>query len=175
MVDLGVRIEDKGGKSTWKLDDPEVLQREREERLQKDKEKLVQKEAARRELEERKQNARDQKLQRKQQQEAGFVRKQMARSISVKRLYPSNAKDDKEATFDVFFFHGLKIDAGTDFEETWRNKDSILWPQKWLPEDVGKIRVFSLSYDAEPTKWFSRDNTDDVEDIGQNFLQNVVW
>lgn len=74
MVGLGVRIEDKGGKSTWKLDDPEVLRRERDEKVQKDKEKLVQKEVARRELEEKKQKAREQKLQRKQQQQkAGFV------------------------------------------------------------------------------------------------------
>jgi hypothetical protein len=71
MVDLGVRFEDKGGKSTWKLDDPKVLQRERDERIMKDKEKLLQKEVARRELEEKKQKAREQKLQRKQQQKAG--------------------------------------------------------------------------------------------------------
>jgi len=73
MVDLGLRIEDKGAKSTWKLDDPEVLQRERDEKIEKDKEKLVQKEVARRELEEKKQKAREQKLRRKQQQKAGFV------------------------------------------------------------------------------------------------------
>ncbi|CAM6034529.1 unnamed protein product, partial [Sphagnum compactum] len=74
MVDLGVRFEDKGGKSTWKLDDPEVLRRERDQKIQKDKEKLVEKEVARRELEERKQKAREQKLQRKQQQQkAGRV------------------------------------------------------------------------------------------------------
>ncbi len=74
LVDLGVRLEDKGGKSTWKLDDPEVLQRERNDKIQKGKEKLLEKEVARRELEERKQRAREQKLQRKQQQrKAGFV------------------------------------------------------------------------------------------------------
>ncbi|CAN5959698.1 unnamed protein product [Sphagnum jensenii] len=118
---------------------------------------------------------REQKLKRKQQQEAGFVSKQIAPIIPVKRLYPTNGKDDDKATFDVIFVHGLKIDAGTDLEETWRNKDNILWPQKWLPEDLEKIRVFSFSYDAEATKWFSQDNTDDVEDIGENLLQNVVW
>jgi hypothetical protein len=45
MVD---QIEDKGGKFTWKLDDPEVLQRDEQEKIQKDKEKLLRKEAARR-------------------------------------------------------------------------------------------------------------------------------
>ncbi len=98
----------------------------------------------------------------------------MAPSIPVKRFYPTDAKDDDKATFDVIFFHGLKIDAGTDYEKTWSNKDNILWPQKWLPEDLKKIRVFSVSYDAEATKWFARGNTEDVEYIGENLLQNVV-
>jgi len=104
----------------------------------------------------------------------GTFSKQMAPSIPVTRLYPTNAKDDKEATFDVIFFHGLKIDAGTDDENTWRNRKKILWPQEWLPQDLEKIRVFSLSYDAEATKWFAADNTEDVEYIGENLLQNVV-
>ncbi len=146
MVGLGVRIEDKGGKSTWKLDDPEVLQRELEEKIWRDKEKLLQKEIARRELEEMKQNAREQKLQRKQQQqEAQFVSNQMVLSIPVKQWYPTDAKDDDNATFDVIFFNGVKIDGETDFEETWRNKDNILWPQKWLPEDLENIRIFIVS------------------------------
>jgi hypothetical protein len=59
----------------------------------------------------------------------GIFSKQMAPSIPVKRLYPTDAKDDDKATFDVIFFHGLKIDAGTDYEKTWSNKDYILWPQ----------------------------------------------
>jgi hypothetical protein len=76
-----------------------VLQREGDERIQKDNEKLLQNKVAGRELEEREQKARPQKLGRKQQ-EAGFVSKQMARSIRVKRLYPTNPKDEDKATFD---------------------------------------------------------------------------
>jgi hypothetical protein len=105
----------------------------------------------------------------------GTFSKQMAPSIPVTRLYPTDAKDGDEATFDVIFFHGLKIDAGTDYERTWSDKaNTILWPQKWLPEDLENIRVFSVSYDAEATKWFARDNTEDVEYIGENLLQSVV-
>jgi hypothetical protein len=89
-------------------------------------------------------------------------------------LYPTNAKDDHEATFDIIFFHGLKIDAGTGYENTWRNTAGILWPQKWLPEDLENIRVFSVSYDAEATKWFAPDNEEDVEYIGNNLLQDIV-
>jgi hypothetical protein len=73
----------------------------------------------------------------------GTFSKQMAPSIPVKRLYPTDAKDDKETTSDVIFFHGLKIDPGTDYEKTWRNKDNISWPKKWLPKDLKKIG-FSL-------------------------------
>ncbi|KAH8942537.1 hypothetical protein BDL97_14G106100 [Sphagnum fallax] len=43
MLDLRVRFEDKGGKSAWKLDDPEVLRREK---IKKDKEKSLQKEVS---------------------------------------------------------------------------------------------------------------------------------
>jgi len=98
----------------------------------------------------------------------------MAPSIPVKRLYPTDAKDDKENPFDIIFFHGLKIDAGTDYENTWRNKKNILWPQQWLPDDLENIRVFSVSYDAEATKWFAEDNRQDVKKIGKNLLEGVV-
>jgi hypothetical protein len=98
----------------------------------------------------------------------------MAPSIRVKRLYPTDAKHDKEATFDVIFFHGLNIDPATAYENTWRNKEDILWPEMWLPEDLKNIRVFTVSYDAEPTKWFARGNTEDVHSIGQILLENVV-
>jgi hypothetical protein len=111
----------------------------------------------------------------------GTFSKQMAPSIPVKRLYPTDAQHDAEANFDVIFFHGLKVDEGKDYEDTWRNNKNILWPQQWLPKDLKKIRVFSVSYDAEATKWFARGNTEDVrgntedvEYIGENLLQNVV-
>ncbi len=92
----------------------------------------------------------------------------------MKRWYTTDVKDDNEATFGIIFFGGLKIDAGTDYEKTWSNKANILWAQKWLPEDLENIRVFSVSYDAEPTKWFAQANTEVVEYVGENLLQNVV-
>jgi len=104
----------------------------------------------------------------------GTSSKQMAPIIPVKRLYPTDGKPDDEATFDVIFFHGLNIDPGTDCEKTWRNNEDILWPQKWLPKHLESIRVFTVSYDAEATKWFADENTEDVEYIGENLLQNIV-
>jgi hypothetical protein len=46
MVDLGGRFQEKGGKSTRKLDDAEVLKREHDENIRKDKEQLLHKEVA---------------------------------------------------------------------------------------------------------------------------------
>ncbi|KAH9532539.1 hypothetical protein CY35_18G003200 [Sphagnum magellanicum] len=101
-----------------------------------------------------------------------------ASRIPVNRLYPENPQDDGVATFDVVFFHGLQIVGGTAaqqaYKKTWTNKDKVLWPKEWLPNDLGNIRVFSLSYDAEATKLFGQGNTEDVEYIGDNLFQSLV-
>jgi hypothetical protein len=110
----------------------------------------------------------------------GTLTKQMvdASRIPVNRLYPVNPQDDDGATFDVVFFDGLQIVGGTAAQEayrtTWTNKDKVLWPKEWLPNDLENIRVFSLSYDAEATKWFGQGNTEDVEYIGENLFQSLV-
>jgi hypothetical protein len=110
----------------------------------------------------------------------GICTKQIvaAPRIPVNRLYPVHPQDDGVATFDVVFFHGLQIVGGTAAQEayrtTWTNKDNVLWPQVWLPNDLDNIRVFSLSYDAEATKWFGQGNTEDVEYIGENLFQSLV-
>jgi len=110
----------------------------------------------------------------------GTLTKQIvaARRIPVNRLYPVNPQDDGGATFDVVFVHGLQIVGGTAAQEayrtTWTNEDNVLWPKEWLPNDLENIRVFSLSYDAEATKWFVRGNTEDVECIGQNLFQSLA-
>jgi hypothetical protein len=110
----------------------------------------------------------------------GTLTKQMvsASRIPVNRLYPENPQDDGVATFDVVFFHGLQIVGGTEaqqaYKKTWTNKDKVLWPKEWLPNDLGNIRVFSLSYDAEATKLFGQGNTEDVENIGDNLFQSLV-
>jgi len=76
-----------------------IIKKDIEGWLQKDNEKLLQNEVARRELKEREQKDRAQKLGRKQQV-TGFVSKQMTQSIYVKRLYPTDPKDEDKATFD---------------------------------------------------------------------------
>jgi hypothetical protein len=96
----------------------------------------------------------------------------------VNRLYPVNPQDDGGATFDVVFFHGLQFVGGTAAQEayrkTWTKKDKVLWPKEWLLNDLENIRVFSLSYDLEATKWFGQGNTEDVEYIGENLFQSLV-
>jgi hypothetical protein len=98
--------------------------------------------------------------------------------IPVHRFYPIDAADDVNKTFDVVFFHGLQITGGTadkeGYKKTWTTKDNILWPQEWLPKDLKYIRVFSLSYDTEVTKWFAKDNSEDVDEIGENLVQTLV-
>ncbi len=98
--------------------------------------------------------------------------------IPVNRFYPVNPQDDGGASFDIVLFHGLQIGGGTAAQEayrrTWTNKDNVLWPKEWLPNDLENIRVFSLSYDAEATKWFGQGNTEDVEYIGENLFQSLV-
>jgi len=98
----------------------------------------------------------------------------MAPSIRVERWYPTDANYDDEDSFDVIFFHALEIDARTAYEKTWRNKSNTLWPKEWLPQDLRKIRVFSLSCDAEATKWFADENTEDVEYIGKELLKKLM-
>ncbi|KAH8933022.1 hypothetical protein BDL97_18G009700 [Sphagnum fallax] len=98
--------------------------------------------------------------------------------IPVNRFYPVNPQDDGGASFDIVLFHRLQIGGGTAAQEayrrTWTNKDNVLWPKEWLPNDLENIRVFSLSYDAEATKWFGEGNTEDVEYIGENLFQSLV-
>ncbi len=93
-------------------------------------------------------------------------------------VLPSQSTNDGGASFDIVLFHGLQIGGGTAAQEayrrTWTNKDNVLWPKEWLPNDLENIRVFSLSYDAEATKWFGEGNTEDVEYIGENLFQSLV-
>lgn len=81
MVDTGVCVVDEGNTSTWRLDDPAVLQRERDER--------------RRKVTEEKLRA----LRQKRLQKANLLEKNEAASISPKDLF--KAKDEyKDFAFD---------------------------------------------------------------------------
>jgi hypothetical protein len=101
-----------------------------------------------------------------------------APTIPVNRLHPIDSKDDVNTNFDVVFFHGLKITGETEHQEgylkTWTTKDNIVWPREWLPRDLKYIRVFSLSYDTEVTKWFAKGNSEDVDEIGDNLVETLV-
>ncbi|KAH8932897.1 hypothetical protein BDL97_18G003700 [Sphagnum fallax] len=99
--------------------------------------------------------------------------------ISVNRFYPIETRDDDNKTFDVVFFHGLQITGGTAPQEgymrTWTTTNNVLWPRDWLPDDLKhNIRVFSLAYDTEATKWFAEGNSEDVDEIGDNLVQTLV-
>ena len=54
---------------------------------------------------------------------------------------------------DVVFLHGL----GGDPEQTWQIKGQpgTFWPL-WLCQDIPKIAVHSIGYEAEPSSWLGR-------------------
>lgn len=79
----------------------------------------------------------------------------------------------------VVFFHGLQTFAGARaWKDTWRQRDDVncIWPGVWLLEDLGEenVLVLSLSYDADATRWGDNGNTESVEQIGSNLVQNFV-
>jgi len=73
----------------------------------------------------------------------------------------------------IIFFHGIvpgnKIELA--WKETWTSsptngKESIFWPERWLPNDIGNnVQILSLSYN---------DVHDDVTEIGKNLLESLV-
>ncbi len=48
------------------------------------------------------------------------------------------------------------------------------WFTPALTKDLKYIRVFSLSYEREATKWFARGNSEDVDEIGENLVPTLV-
>ena len=96
-------------------------------------------------------------------------------------LYPSATNDDKNFNFDIILFHSLQS-AGweTLWRSTWESpagaggngEDKVCWPAVWLPEDLDGIRVLSVSYDADATKYFSMEHTENnIEDTGENLAR----
>jgi len=69
----------------------------------------------------------------------------------MSELYRISTSDNSKYEADVVFVHGL----GGDAFETWRHKKPNIegsWPY-WLAEDHPNVRVWSLDYPANRTKW----------------------
>lgn len=71
--------------------------------------------------------------------------------MSNKKFHGIKAIDESKienAKLDIVFIHGLNGDAA----DSWRNKEDEFWPS-WLHNDFDDICVWSVGYDATPSKW----------------------
>jgi hypothetical protein len=90
----------------------------------------------------------------------------------VHNVYPNDCIL-KHPNLVIIFFHGIvpRNKIRLAWKETWTSrptngKESIFWPERWLPNDIGNnVQILSLSYN---------DVHDDVTEIGRNLLQSLV-
>ena len=59
----------------------------------------------------------------------------------------------EEPVIDVIFIHGL---TGDSFR-TWRHKSGTYWPVDLLRKDMSNARILIFGYDADVTKFLSKD------------------
>lgn len=70
------------------------------------------------------------------------------------RVYQSHPQLGEASTsiqMTLIFFHGFPK-VSEEWKMTWMTRDNkLLWPQMWLPEDLGgDIRVLFVSFDDHP-------------------------
>jgi hypothetical protein len=72
----------------------------------------------------------------------------------------------------LIFFHGFHK-VPEEWRRTWMTRNNkLVWPQKWLPEDLGagNIRVLSVSFDASSNV----SNKYNRHEIGKNLVQGLI-
>jgi hypothetical protein len=100
--------------------------------------------------------------------------------FTVHRLWPEEGTPlDYKPVLTIIFFHGLQIREGDKaWKNTWSQRHSAdaCWPKEWLPRDLGerKVVVYSLSYDADATRYYGRGNTENVDEIGKDLIHKLV-
>lgn len=64
------------------------------------------------------------------------------------QLHPQVGEVSTSVQITLIFFHGFPK-VSEEWRMTWMTRDNkLVWPQKWLPEDLGgDIRVLSVSFD----------------------------
>ena len=83
----------------------------------------------------------------------------------MSEVYPITTDRRGNAAADIVFVHGL----GGDKRATWQSskaQDSF-WPA-WLAEDLPRVCVYSLGYDASPSAWLG--NAMPLSDRATNLL-----
>jgi hypothetical protein len=89
----------------------------------------------------------------------------------VHQLHPQLGEVPAPVQITLIFFHGFPK-VSEEWRVTWMTRDNkLLWPQKWLPEDLnGDARVLSVSFDDRPNV-----SSNDIQfEISKNLLQILV-
>jgi hypothetical protein len=92
----------------------------------------------------------------------------------VHQLWPPPA-GEQSTELDVVLFHGLQL-TETAISDAWRSTwtkrgdDGVCWPEKWLPSDIRKVRIFSVSYNAHVVT----SPYDHVSEIAHNVIQTLT-
>ncbi|KAG0610859.1 hypothetical protein M758_7G097600 [Ceratodon purpureus] len=92
--------------------------------------------------------------------------------FAVHQLHPHAGDLSTSVRATLIFFHGF-YKVPEEWRRTWMTRDNkFVWPQKWLPEDLGagNIRVLSVSFDAKSNV----SNNYNRSEFGQKLLQKLV-
>ena len=81
-------------------------------------------------------------------------------------IIPINESKIENAKLDVVFIHGLNGDAA----DTWINERDEFW-LSWLDDDLDDVCVWSVGYDATPSKWI--DTSMPMEDTSLAILDQL--
>jgi hypothetical protein len=90
----------------------------------------------------------------------------------VHELHPPS-EGNQMTELDVLLFHGLQLtdtQISDAWRSTWTNDDGVCWPRDWLPSDIRKVRIFSVSYNAHVVT----SPYDHVSEIAHNVSQTLT-
>jgi len=99
-------------------------------------------------------------------------------SFRVLPLWPTEGVKLTEMPLTVIFVPGLQMPHQMDGSKTtWTTYESgVFWPQRWLPEDLGKkkVRVLSVSYNSTASQWGKGDDVQKLEEFGSSLCQELI-
>ncbi|CAK9263480.1 unnamed protein product [Sphagnum jensenii] len=99
-------------------------------------------------------------------------------SFRVLPLWPTEGVKLTEMPLTVIFVPGLQMPYQMDGSKTtWTTDGSgVFWPQRWLPEDLGKkkVRVLSVSYNSTASQWGKGDDVQKLEEFGSRLREELI-
>lgn len=88
------------------------------------------------------------------------------------QLHPQPGDVSTSIHATIIFFHGF-YKVPEEWRRTWMTRDNKhVWPQKWLPDDLGagNIRVLSVSFDGN----LNVSNKYNRFEMGKNLVQRLI-